>query len=470
MLIANEIIKNSFFSLRKLNDFFNRVQNGKAKIERPDITFFNLDNAFYDIKTALSEIGSNASTTPAEYYSRTFDKYFNEYLAEKTSGENNLERYQEIINKLEVEFVNFEDYLSRDYYTSWDLKRDFTRIYDTSVHGDKLFKSEEIVDKIFSMIDMPDRKTNTLVVGNDDMSGFVNVHGKYPNNTIYSIHNILDSGQRINGGSYVDRYIYGGLKGAKVTNEAFDIVIITPEILKEYAGSLVQVRKPEHYCLERVFSYAAPGSFVAISLPYFRFYRDVASRIAKTLENVKIFHSFSNNQFAVIVVGQKRANVNELDNDVYGILRNLPIDLENVDNIAFAEEKSYHVADSYNEIKMFRGNVMVEAELDNMFRLTSSTKDFWKDQDIKTLSEEVKKPLLPFNNGQIGIILTSGCLDGVVDEGDDYCHLIKGRIIKMTDSTTEIDEHSHQTVQTSLVSNRVEINAFLPDGTFKRLA
>ena len=95
--------------------------------------------------------------------------------------------------------------------------------------------------------------------------------------------------------------------------------------------------------------------------------------------------------------------------------------------------------------------------------------NFWKEQNIDDLNQE-KHPLLPFNVGQIGLVLTSGFLDGVVDEGNGFYHAVKGRVVRKIDSDNEIRAESNSIEVNETTTNRVEINAFLPDGTYKKLA
>ena len=86
----------------------------------------------------------------------------------------------------------------------------------------------------------------------------------------------------------------------------------------------------------------------------------------------------------------------------------------------------------------------------------------------KQNEEKDKSPLLPFNIGQIGLILSSGSLDGVVEEGHGVCHVIKGMTIKETDTNNEqIVENGRVVTQvTETVRNKVQITALGADGTF----
>ena len=101
-------------------------------------------------------------------------------------------------------------------------------------------------------------------------------------------------------------------------------------------------------------------------------------------------------------------------------------------------------------------------------------------ESLKNKTDGMKdlKPLLPFNIGQIGLILTSGCLDGIIDESDGCFHLVKGRVAKKIDTYTSTEgeimkisrNKQEQTIETtSITSNRVEIKLVFPDGEIKTL-
>ena len=96
-------------------------------------------------------------------------------------------------------------------------------------------------------------------------------------------------------------------------------------------------------------------------------------------------------------------------------------------------------------------------------------KDFWKKQQIDRISDRTARPLLPFSIGQLGLVLTSGCLDGVIEEPDNCSHVVKGRVIKVVDTEREINDTRDQVEISSTTSNRVEISMFLPDGTYRCL-
>lgn len=86
--------------------------------------------------------------------------------------------------------------------------------------------------------------------------------------------------------------------------------------------------------------------------------------------------------------------------------------------------------------------------------------------------EEPIRPLLPLKKGQIGQILASGRLDGVIDEGDGFKHVIRGRVYKGSRERETLDDrdpkHVVKTVET-LENNMIEINLLAGNGTYKHV-
>ena len=92
---------------------------------------------------------------------------------------------------------------------------------------------------------------------------------------------------------------------------------------------------------------------------------------------------------------------------------------------------------------------------------------FWKQHEIEEKDTSMR-PLLPFNMGQIGLVLTSGCLDGVVEEYEGQYHAIKGMVTKVRDFNNSRENNDETSIET--ISNKVQINLLTPDGKFIELA
>ena len=282
----------------------------------------------------------------------------------------------------------------------------------------------------------------------------------------------LDSGKNISkfSDNHYRRLIYGNLKGCVITNVCFDIVICSPVITinrEIKAGAYV---KTERELLFRAVDYLRPEGWLFFVIPYYRFYTEMCVHLLKNYHNFRVF---TDNRFngATYVICQKLAvpvSIENIDMSLYARFRNMPFNYATLD-IA-PDLDAIKLPDKTVEVKKFRGSELNEAELVELHNNSKCTATFWNDQTVEKLSETKARPLLPFNIGQLGLILTSGCLDGVVEEGNGFCHVVKGRVIKKVDTTESIDTHTHQVQIVNTTNNRVEISAFLPDGTYKCLA
>ena len=64
------------------------------------------------------------------------------------------------------------------------------------------------------------------------------------------------------------------------------------------------------------------------------------------------------------------------------------------------------------------------------------------------------------------MILTSGVLNGVINEGDNKSHVVKGVVIKNEISTEENDHTLNQNVVKTVLRNKIELMVLQPNGNF----
>ena len=116
-------------------------------------------------------------------------------------------------------------------------------------------------------------------------------------------------------------------------------------------------------------------------------------------------------------------------------------------------------------LDFFRGseldtNDVVVASNDNML-------DNFLNSQMDPLVIKDQAPPLPFNIGQVGLVLTSGCLDGVIEEMDGINHVIKGMTTKVLSVNREDLDDRIKCTET--INNQVKINVFTADGKFIQL-
>lgn len=267
-----------------------------------------------------------------------------------------------------------------------------------------------------------------------------------------------------------NRVATGAIKGSNISNDAFDILLMQPNISLSKGNDHLLTKK-EKELLNRSMSYLRVGGTMVLILPHFRLYKDICYIIARNFTDIQIrkFRSgnLARNGLICVIATKKKAK--ELDQDGYTNLR-YGFDIDSIDDIESLPLNDIAIMPSEIEIKLFRGSVLDPDEIDRLYKSSSCVSQFWKSQKVEKISENTKNPLLPFNSGQLGLVLCSGCLDGIVDEGDGNCHVVKGRVVKKITNDSSMDSQSNTIEITETTSNRVEINLFLPDGTYKVLA
>lgn len=263
------------------------------------------------------------------------------------------------------------------------------------------------------------------------------------------------------------KIVKGGLAGSRISNGSFDVDIIMPNLYFDMNSNmkLTSVVKKERTYIQDNLRYVRNGGIVIITLPYFRMHSDVCLMLSKQLENVDYYVYKENDIHIVNIIGQKNPNKDGRQ-EVYDKLRGL-YDISDTNKDTFSLEEKLKLPNSFIPIDLFKGSQIDEDEIFFISENSGAYDEFIKSQEVEKLSETQKRPLLPFNIGQIGLVLTSGSLDGIIDEGDGNYHLVKGRVSKKVDRDRVVSDNKVE--ETEIISNRVEINIMLPDGEFKTL-
>ena len=262
-----------------------------------------------------------------------------------------------------------------------------------------------------------------------------------------------------------DRTIKGVLTGSRISNDVFDIMYLTPKISWEYSfnelGGLVE--KTEKATLRNHIKHLRNNGIFIYCIPYFRLTKDIALIASKLLDNVQVIRRHDSPLKQVIIIGTKKVTRDAKEN-VYEYLCNLKY-----------EDISYHLNGKYNlasggikQPEFFRGSALDQDEIQGLINNSGLMESFFKKQEVDH-NKQSTRPLMPFNMGQIGLVLTSGCLDGVVEEYEGQYHAIKGMVTKVRHNTTNNDV-ANEEVNIETISNKVQINIVTPDGQFIELA
>lgn len=471
MISAYYFLKDGLERIKNLEKTFKKQIDNPKEDFKTELMITNVKEAFVDVQNALLEyeccdmygISQQVemlliliqtyqyntlvnSNTVEEYYNAL--KSFNEAL-KKNFGEIDYENY-----KLSGELSNYHYDYMRENYIGENFFEWFT-------------KNIKIPDRNFKVLNM-----NTLI----GLDGYVfkQLLKDYENVDLYGV----DIKQKIDN-DYKESYkrlIYGDLRGSTISNEVFDICFYRTDfsIKREFINGTI--KKEEKTLLNKALQYIRKGGYLVLDIPEFKLSKDICLILAKNFNDFYFVTNKCNYRSDlkdIIIIAKKNEEKSLINLDIYNSIRykknrrEYYIDYSvNAPNL----EQQLTFPKTEVDVLQFRGSKIDADELDNLYYASSCTKDFWNDQNELMNNNIEKRPLLPFNAGQIGLILTSGFLDGVVHEDDTHCHVVKGRTVQRTDSNDEIYSEVNSMEVTEITSNRVEINTFLPDGTFKKLA
>ena len=127
-----------------------------------------------------------------------------------------------------------------------------------------------------------------------------------------------------------------------------------------------------------------------------------------------------------------------------------------------------------NTIRIFKGNLPDIHRLENVINNSTA---FSADENILVVEP---KPLLPFTKGQVGQVLVSGNLNGIIDEGNGVKHVIKGSVKKdeiiISEEYQSVEDVPELTGQGLLLrkskkymSNSVHLATMTANGEYKLL-
>lgn len=263
----------------------------------------------------------------------------------------------------------------------------------------------------------------------------------------------------------LNRFIKGTLKGSYISNNFFDIVFLNPTIsFREDYDALGRIMEnEERISIRNSLKYVRKNGVMIFSIPVTRMTNSLALHLSKVLsENTQIIRQNAISE-TVVIIGQKDIT-QKAKESLYNKLKYLDF-YEDTISIEELEQNIYSIPTEVLQLEYFRGSQLDISDI--MEAVNPSLIDNLVDSQLKPLVVKDQSPLLPFNMGQIGLVLTSGCLDGVIKEVDGVYHVIKGMTTKLTTCSEEEEEDKVKSVET--ITNQVKINIFTADGKFIEL-
>jgi len=251
----------------------------------------------------------------------------------------------------------------------------------------------------------------------------------------------------------LDHVLACGYEEARITNNTFSILWLNPPYDFETMGDNVErmTERKEKTFLINTIKYLKVGGILVYIIPQSRLDKSIAKTLSSKFENIQVYR-FMDGEYEgykqIVVFGRKKRNT-EPDETEYLNLAQVPG--FSLDEIPIMAGDIYDVPPG-DEIPLLRSSIV---ELEEMEREVRNS-PLWKRLNEMFLRKNanLKRPPLPLHSGHLGLLLASGCLDGLVGEGDER-HIVRGKVAKVVQTYQEVkdkvtEEHQVESYQVTI--------------------
>ncbi len=282
--------------------------------------------------------------------------------------------------------------------------------------------------------------------------------GRDENVVTYGIELDESRGQEAEG--RLDRIGFGSYFHSMVSHEAFHALFLNPPYLSVIGEGGTKARSEKRFLVESIHNLMLGGVLMYVIL-YYRLTWDICRVLCDNFEDISLYR-FSDSEFSkfkqIVVFGvKKKKGDGKEQSEILSQYAMLPEKIPMIDTLA---EDRYSLPEQEKKVDVFKGAVFNLGELQRQMAKSKSINLFFEKSQIDAIE---KRPLLPLNIGQVGLIGGSGLINGYVD--CDNPHIIKGRVIK----EIKRRENEEENTLTETRVNRMLFNILTPEG-LKKLA
>lgn len=256
---------------------------------------------------------------------------------------------------------------------------------------------------------------------------------------------------------------FGSYFHSRISHEVFHVMLLNPPYLSVMTEGGSNTRSEKRFLVDSI-SHLLPGGLIIYIIPYYRLTADICRVLCDNFTDLTVWKFMGDEfkrfkQVAVMGLRCKRRD----GSDMAQLLASLALEPDKLPELTELPENRYQLPAAVKKVDVFKGAEFNVVELtEQLKRSTSFSRLFEKNK----LDSSVKRPLLPLNIGQVGLIGGSGLINGLVE--CDTPHIIKGRIIKENNTTQEENVNSRGEVMSTTVyetrSNKMIFNILTPQG------
>lgn len=261
----------------------------------------------------------------------------------------------------------------------------------------------------------------------------------------------------------LNRVSFGSYFRARISNEAFHLMLLNPPYLSVMTENGNNSRSEKRFLIDSI-SHLLYGGLMIYIIPYYRLTPDICRVLCDNFEDLTVW-KFMGDEFKkfkqIAIVGKriKRRDGSALVAE----LAEFAVNPDKISALSELPKNRYVLPKIEKKVDLFKGAEFNVAELAEQL---SKSNSFSRLFEKSKLDSDVKRPLLPLNIGQVGLIGGSGLINGLVE--CDTPHIIKGRIVKENTITKEDNMNNKgETIGETIYetrSNKMIFNLLTPQG------
>lgn len=256
----------------------------------------------------------------------------------------------------------------------------------------------------------------------------------------------------------IQRVGYGSFFHSRISLNAFQGLWLNPPYLS--VPSEHGSKRLEKAFLADSIRHLQVGGIMIYIIPYYRATPDVCRVLCENFTDLRV-HRFIGKEFErfkqVAFIGRrierreaekmaKRLSEYMLDDEKIPLITELPKDC-------------YEMPAATKNVELFKGAVFNVSELADQLKKSQSIERLFEE---RTLDNRERRPLLPLNLSQVGLVGASGLMNGLIE--CDTPHIIKGRIVKEKKTKIGVEDENGKTAVREITSNKLIFNVLTPTG------
>lgn len=256
----------------------------------------------------------------------------------------------------------------------------------------------------------------------------------------------------------IQRVGYGSFFHSRISLNAFQGLWLNPPYLS--VPSEHGNKRLEKAFLADSIRHLQVGGIMIYIIPYYRATPDVCRVLCENFTDLRV-HKFIGKEFErfkqIAIIGRKieRREAEKMAKK----LSEYMLDADKLPLITDLPKECYEMPAATKTVELFKGAVFNVNELADQLKKSPSIERLFEE---RTLDNRERRPLLPLNLSQVGLVGASGMMNGLVE--CETPHIIKGRIVKEKKTKIGIEDDKGKTAVREITSNRLIFNVLTPTG------